>query len=351
MQKMMFGRTRSAAMALLVLLAAGGVQAQNRATGNLPKYGLYIHFSLPTFHGYNPRGNDMGFMPPEKFAPTGVDARGWARTAKQAGMDFAVLTVKHEDGFCLWPAKDYDYHLGRSPVKVDIVGEYIAACNAEGIKPGVHYSIPDAYGEGQVKFKGPLAPAYFETVKKHVTDLHTKYPGIRIQIFDVAGRLTPQQFITLCRIVKQSNPSCMVFQGGGHDPNHQWTVAVNYGTGTVNKNWFWSRDAQLNPAQQLFNRYSQSASKGDAFVLNVGVDTSGRIPNAYVAVLMEVKALMGGSNSLAQPTTVNQSPLAQGGDNKGDRVERLKKFKQLFEQGLITKEQYDLKLKEVLDSN
>lgn len=271
----------------LLLFAAGRAHAQNPPPDELPKYGLYLHFGLSTFSGYDRKSKDMGRVPPEKFAPTEIDARGWARTAKQAGMDYAVLTVKHEDGFCLWPAKDCDYHIGHSPVKSDIVGDYIAACNAEGITPGVHYSIMDAYSEGSVGLKGPLSPGYFETVKGHIRDLHTKYPGIRIQIFDGASRLTPQQFNTLRKIIKQLNPSCIVNAGKA------------YGSGTVNKHWFWSQDAQLNSSQQLVEQYSKSAAEGKPFLVGVGVDKTGHIPDAYVAVLMEMKAL------IAQPARVS----------------------------------------------
>ena len=327
----------------LILFAAEGVQAQNKPSGDLPKYGLYLHFGLPTFCDPNlPREQQIGNMSPEMFKPAGFDARGWVRTARLAGMDFAMLVVKWDDGFCLWPAKDYDFHVGSSPVKFDIVGEYITACNAEGIKPGVHYSIPDAYSEGQIKRKGNLAPAYFETVKKHITHLHTKYPGIRIQIFDGEARLTPEQFVALCGVIKKINPSCMVIMWAGSieklDPNRK-CVAFGYDCDTVNKSWMWRRNEQLISAQKLADGYRKSVANGDAFILNVGVDQTGHIPAASVAILMEVKALIASNGSAAQPSAA-----------KATAVERLKQLKELNDLKMISKEDYDKKVKEIMDT-
>ena len=95
---------------------------------------------------------EKGQLPVERFAPTSLNVKTWAHAAKEAGMTFAVLTAKHESGFCLWDSQGYDYDIAHSPFKGDIIGDFIAACKAEGILPGVHYSIPDAYNEGAVRF-------------------------------------------------------------------------------------------------------------------------------------------------------------------------------------------------------
>lgn len=46
---------------------------------------------------------------------------------------------------------------------------------------------------------------------------------------------------------------------------------------------------------------------------------------------------------------VKNSPLNQSVENKIDEVELLKKYKQLFDDGIITKEEYDIKRKQILD--
>jgi RNA polymerase sigma factor (sigma-70 family) len=248
-------------------------------------YGLYLHFDLSTFTGY--RGNkNIGQAPPELFAPTRLDVASWVRTAKQAGMDCAVLTVKHEAGFCLWDAADYDYDVASSPVKTDVLGEFISACKAEGIIPGVHYSIPDAHNEGTVRFEGPVSAKYFALIQEQTKELHTKYPGIKVQVFDMAFRLSKSQLRELRQTVQELNPSCAVLCELGSP------AASKYACDTVNKDWLWSADAPLTPAAKLFENYSRTRARNWPFLLNVGPDKSGRIPESYTATLMEVKQLI-----------------------------------------------------------
>jgi RNA polymerase sigma factor (sigma-70 family) len=250
------------------------------------KYGLYVHFGISTFTGYQ-GAVDIGHAPSESYAPTGLDVAGWIRTAKQAGMDCAVLTVKHEAGFCLWDADNYDYDVAGSPAKTDVVAQFMAACKAEGIKAGIHYSIPDAHNEGRVMFKGPVSAEYFEFIKKQTKELHTKYPEIKVQVFDIASRLSKSQLLELRQTVKALNPSCAVLCEMGS------TAQSKYACDTVNQGWFWSPDAQITPAQKLFAEYSATRAQGFPFLLNVGPDKSGRIPDQDIATLMELKRLIG----------------------------------------------------------
>jgi alpha-L-fucosidase len=295
------------------------------------KYGLYIHFGMATFA--NP--GEQGEIPAERFAPTALNVKSWAHTAKEAGMTFAVLTAKHESGFCLWDSAGYDYDIAQSPVKTDLLADFIAACNAEGIAPGVHYSIPDGYNEGAVRIKGPVPPPYFSVIERHITELHTKYPGIRVQIFDDDGRrLTPAQYHELCQIIQQLNPQCVILNHN-YEPRHI--------SATVIRGWMWRPGAQLNTAQQLFPRYNQSVTDGCSFVLNVAPDRTGTIPANQIAVLMDMK------NLIANPPPAG-SPAPADNSAKPSAADRLKQVKSLYDQGLINKDDYDKKVKEIMDS-
>ena len=74
-------------------------------------YGLYIHFGSATFA--NP--GEKGTIPASRFAPASLNVQSWAHEAKQAGMTFAVLTAKHESGFCLWDSRLTDYKAPNTP--------------------------------------------------------------------------------------------------------------------------------------------------------------------------------------------------------------------------------------------
>ena len=250
------------------------------------KYGLYIHFGMDTFR----HAGEKGQLPAERFAPASVNVKAWAHAAKEAGMTFAMLTAKHESGFCLWDSKDYDYDIAHSPYQGDIIGDFIAACKAEGILPGVHYSIPDAHNEGAVRYQGVVPPPYFNVIKQHLAELNSKYPELRAIRLDGSTRFSAAQLDELSRIVKRLNPRCSL-----------WTD--NVGNGTVINGWMWSPNAKLHPAQQLFNQYQQSQIAGKPFILNVGPDPSGNIPDIQIAILRQMK------NLIANP--LPDSPAAQ----------------------------------------
>ena len=91
-------------------------------------YGLYIHYGIATFA--NP--DEKGAIPASRFAPASLDVRSWAHAAKKADMTFAVLTAKHESGFCLWDSQDYSYDVGGSPFKGDIIGGFHRRLQSRG---------------------------------------------------------------------------------------------------------------------------------------------------------------------------------------------------------------------------
>ncbi len=312
---------------LASLLAMGMFRAAAAETPDL-KYGLYIHYGMDTFR----HSGETGRLPAERFAPASVDVKAWARAAKEAGMTFVVLTVKHESGFCLWDSPDYDYDIAHSAFKGDLMADFIAACEAEGVLPGVHYSIPDAYNEGAVRFKGDVPPPYYNFIKKQITELHTKYPGLRIQIFDGSPRLSLAQWGELCQIVRRLNPKCVIM-------DHVREGGVHHINATVNKGWMWQPDAQLFPTTQLFDQYNKAQAAHQIFLLNVGPAPAGNIPEDQLAELMELKRLMASGQTAAAPAA-----------GKQDATERLRQVKALYSQGLISKDDYDQKVKAILDS-
>ena len=292
------------------------------------KYGLYIHYGMDTFR----HAGEKGQLPVERFAPASVNVKAWAHAAKEAGMTFVILTAKHESGFCLWDSQGYDYDLAHSPFKGDLIADFIAACKAEGIAPGVHYSIPDAYNEGAVRGQGVVPPPYFKVIEQHLTELHAKYPELRVQILDGSQRLSAAQWDELNQIVHRLNPACLLLD---------WSHRPLFEAETVNKGWMWMPNAALNPAPQLFTACRRSQSAGKAFVLNVGADPSGNIPDDQIAVLSQLKEM------IANPPPAQTTPAPAA---KPDAAERLKKVKALYDQGLINKEEYDQKVKEIMDS-
>jgi alpha-L-fucosidase len=318
---------------LIGTLAAFGQDAVPDVSGL--KFGLYIHFGLATY-----AHPGEGLIAAERFAPPAtLDVKAWVHAAKEAGMTFAVLTAKHVSGFCLWDSPGYSFDVAQSPFKGDIIGDFFAACNAEDILPGLHYSIPDAYNEGAVRFgKAPVSPVYFAQIKKQLTELHTRYPGIRIEVLDGDGRLSPEQFDEIKSLIKQLTPDCMLWNTSKRPER-----GPLYVSDSIIKGWMWRPQPQLVPAETLFDHYSSAVEKGQPYLLNVGPDTSGRIPDDQMAILTQLKDMIA-TRPLIPP------PAATPTATQPTSAERLKQVKDLYDQGLINKDDYDKKVKAILDS-
>jgi alpha-L-fucosidase len=207
-------------------------------------------------------------------------------------MTFAILTAKHESGFCLWDSPDYDYNVASSPFKGDLIRDFVTACKAGGLVPGVHYSISDDYNEAS--HKGEVSPPYFAVIKKHITELVTKYPDLRVLIVDDFRRLSSAQSDELRRLVERLNPRCAVWDCEGVEGLHH--IAA-----TVIRSWMWAPNPRLNSAPGLLNRYKKAQTAGKAFILNVGPDTTGQISSEQQAVLMDLKKLIANEAANSAP--------------------------------------------------
>lgn len=113
------------------------------------RFGMFVHFGLYSgaarhewVQNYERLTDEDYRQYFEHFDPDLFDAAALARTAKETGMGYVVLTTKHHDGFCLWDSKLTDYtsvaNTGR-----DLVREYVEALRAEGLKVGLYHSVID----------------------------------------------------------------------------------------------------------------------------------------------------------------------------------------------------------------
>jgi alpha-L-fucosidase len=80
---------------------------------------------------------------PINFNPTHLDCNQWARIARNSGMRGLILTVKHHDGFALYPSKFTEHTVAKSNWKNgkgDVVKDLSEACKKYGIKFGIYLS-------------------------------------------------------------------------------------------------------------------------------------------------------------------------------------------------------------------
>lgn len=179
---------------------------------------LFLHFGVNTF---TDREWGDGSESPSIFNPAQLDARVWARTARQAGFRSLVLTAKHHDGFCLWPSARTAHSVQSSPWRGgngDVVRDVAEACRAEGLGLGVYLSPWDrhepSYGD---------SARYMDHYVAQLEELLTRYGRVAEVWFDGANGEGPngkRQVYDWPRIhgtVRRLQPEAVMFSDAGPD--------------------------------------------------------------------------------------------------------------------------------------
>ena len=174
------------------------------------RFGMFIHFNIPTFMDQDWADPNAS---PAIFNPTKLDCAQWAKAAKAANMSYGCLTTKHHSGFCIWDTKTTDYNVMHSPLKKDVVREYVNAFRAQGLKTMLYYSILDTHHK--------IRPGYItrndvEMIKAQLTELLTNYGEITALIID--GWDAPWSRISyddvpfeeIYMLVKKLQPNCLL---------------------------------------------------------------------------------------------------------------------------------------------
>jgi alpha-L-fucosidase len=299
------------------------VKAQTKSLQQLQRefvdmrFGMFIHFNINTYHpGW---GNDR--VDPKIFNPTALDCRQWAKAAKSAGIRFALLTTKHHDGFALWPSKQTPPN-GMAPYTIqqsavpnrDVVREYVDAFRAEGILPGLYFSIWDvANGIG-----GPYSKSDsidWAKVKPYILGQITellggKYGEIPIFVMDgymwkMGHKQIPYQEIR--SLIKSLQPNCLIIDHNGGIP---WdvdvvyfeepinivapdgnTIAASQGQ-TISNDWFWDASSadstKLKSREDIVNHLNRLEPLYTDFILNCPPNRSGLFDTAVVSRLAQI---------------------------------------------------------------
>jgi len=302
------------------------------------RFGCSFHFGMPNFTGDD---YDVGRAPATTYNPTHLDVRQWIRVAHDLGAKYAILVAKYMSGFCLWPAKAYDYTVANSGNKTDVVRAFVDACKEFGLKSGFYYCILDPRNEGtfeKFSWESLVSDQYFDLIKRQIAELHTLYPSTFYQLFDIPWKLKPEQRSELYRLVKQHNPGCIIVNNQGfkqsrvnqgrtceaaswpsdvingedtlpplegHDPHITYEKKRYYlpfetwlPTGPIYPpipwmhTWFWHPWFKTQSAEVIAKSYQLCMSSNANLLLNLTPDNTGRIPDEQVATMHRVAELI-----------------------------------------------------------
>jgi alpha-L-fucosidase len=300
--------------------------ARQLAWHELEFYG-FLHFGINTFTdkewGYGDESEGL-------FAPTALDARQWARVARDAGMRGLIITAKHHDGFCLWPSRFTEHSVKTSPWRDgrgDVLRELADACREYGLKLGVYLS---PWDRNHARYAGPEYLAYY---RSQLRELLTAYGPLFEVWFDGAnggdgyyGGAREQRRIdnrsyydwpATWGIVRDLQPNAVMFSDAGPDvrwvgnesglafetswagldrsatypgdPDYSKTLAPGRADAadwvppevdvSIRPGWFYhaAEDPKVKTVEQLMTIYEQSVGRGANLLLNIPPDRRGLI--------------------------------------------------------------------------
>lgn len=287
------------------------------------EFGTFFHFGIRSFYPGHVDWDGKA-MPAEGFNPTLLDCEQWIRTIKAAGAKYAIMTAKHHDGFALWPSKYSNYSVANTPWrdgKGDVVREFVDACRKYGIKVGLYYS-PAQWGEHAIPFSN--AKEYDDYFINQIGELLTGYGKIDYLWFDGCG--SEGHVFDKKRIVaeiERMQPEILTFC----DP--EWTAGVRWvgnedGYASLDNplivdktsfsvlateeqklssnkflpaecdcklrsTWFYDlNEDSIKSLDELFGMYEMSVGHGSNFLLNIGPDNRGLLPDADVTRVLEL---------------------------------------------------------------
>lgn len=299
------------------------------------RFGMFVHWGLYSLAARHEWVRTRERMTDEQyqvyfdhFDPDRYDPADWARTAKAAGMRYVVLTTKHHDGFCLWDSRLTDYKVTRTPHGRDLVGPFVEACRAEGLKVGFYHSLIDWHHPSfpvdgthphrdDEEFKAAAAGRDIRDYQRHlhgqIRELLTDYGRIDYLFFDFsyAGRAEwwggkgPDDWDSprLLDLVRELQPHILVNDRAGLPGDfvtpEQYQPSAPMTSGgrpvlweacqTLNGSWGYDRDNLDRKSPDLLVRMLvDGVSKGGNLLLNVGPTGRGHLDPRDTAALAEV---------------------------------------------------------------
>ena len=258
------------------------------------------------------------------FNPVFFNAEEIALLAKDAGMKYLVMTSKHHDGFAMYHSKADKYNVvDATPFGRDVCAELGEACYKHGLKFGLYYSQdldwhePDGGG-----YKSPWKCAgsswdnnwdfpnreekcfdrcFEKKILPQVEEILTGYGDLVLIWFDVPMTITKEQSRVLYDLVKKHQPDCLINSRIGYGMGDYTSTGDNeipsdyketlYESAcTLNDTWgYLPYDDNWKDAARIREIREHLNARGINYLLNIGPDALGRVPEPSVNILRGAK--------------------------------------------------------------
>jgi alpha-L-fucosidase len=301
------------------------------------RFGMFIHwglYSIPAgeWHGQRTTHigewimNDLSIPVADykafatQFNPTGFSAHDIVALAKSAGMKYIVITAKHHDGFAMFDSKADSFNIvAATPYKRDPLKELAEECRKQGVKLGFYYSQSQDWtapgGGAAVRGDHNKDTGHWDKAQDGSFDdyLHKKsipqikellenYKGYPVVVwFDTPGKaMTPERAAEVVKLLNKypnliwNNRLGGTYKGDTETPE-QYIPAQGYpgrdweSCMTMNDTWGYKfYDTKFKSTETLLRNLIDIASKGGNYLLNIGPDSKGIVPQPEVERLQQM---------------------------------------------------------------
>lgn len=286
------------------------------------RLGLFLHWGLYAIHGLHEQEQQRYGVPAEEyekltaeFHPRRFDPEQWLDLAEEAGMEYLVLTAKHHDGFCLWPSRETGFHVGNTPYRQDIVRQVAEACARRGMPLEFYYSVVDWHQENYPNLgrhhEIRTDPArhdwnrYLDYLKRQITELCTQYGSVAGIWWDM--NVPQAEAPEVHELIRRLQPGAVI-NNRGFGPGDYSTPERDFDPENANRgevaftrpteacqsigfnSWGFRRDEDYYSILYFLRAIDTNLARGGNYLLNVGPDADGVIPEPGRKILRGVGA-------------------------------------------------------------
>jgi len=285
-----------------------------------PKLGLFVHWGLYAIHGWHEQEQMRRGIPRaeyekliSQFHPKQFNPDTWLDLAESAGMEYICFTTKHHDGFCLWDTAQSDYKVTNSPFGMDVLRELADACHQRNIPLCLYYSVADWHHKnypnrnqshelpGPEPGDVPDIDKYINYLKSQIRELCTNYGQIHGIWWDM--NQTGVEDDSIHKMIRNLQPAAVINnrgfgKGDFGTPERDWdrsvetTLEFTEPTEACNsvgsESWGYRRDEDYYSSEYLIRSMDTILAKGGNYLLNVGPDEDGAIPQQAMDILKHI---------------------------------------------------------------
>lgn len=292
------------------------------------KLGIFLHWGIYAVRGVreswsfyeNEIDYDSYMAQLYEFTAEHYDPKHWAELFKKAGARYVVLTSKHHDGVALWDTKASRMNVvEQSPAGRDLVGPYVEAMRASGLRAGIYYSHLDWSHPDYAaihphsdewwatsRYTAPEGPDDYERWERflqfHRAQLHellTRY-DVDLLWFDGVWERTEEQwrFDELNKLLRQWRPGVIINErigqyGDYKCPEQSLPTVMLQGDWefcmTLNDSWGYSpKDTNYKSLRQVVRIFTECIGMGGNLLLGIGPKPDGTIDERHARLLLKL---------------------------------------------------------------